>query len=362
MGIGDYIGSQHRISGARGANKAGRNGSFACGHDQCTSNGEGDTRVRILDLSMRTKVPVSQRISHTDPAKYDPWKSIHGGAGQLDFMALLGASSLDTNLIFLHRGILQPKGGIGHHFHNQCEEMFFILDGEAEFTIDGRTSMLKAPAGAPCRAGHSHAIYNRSDEPVQWMNINVGLNRGQYDNFDLGDTRVGAPLDAVPVFMTTRLYRDVLQPVSGKNGGKGAVYYRRALPVGVMRGPWAYMDHVLIPPGASVGNHRHAEVAEFYYVMSGRGIVSIGGLYWVMDEQGTLSAGQQMQQCVEIESAPIVSGDAVPIQLNEVHSFENTGSEPLELMIVGIARETSPSGTQLIDEIDVGEGTGSTAH
>jgi hypothetical protein len=63
-------------------------------------------------------------------------------------MALLDAHSLDTNLFFLHRGVIQPKSGIGAHFHNQCEEMFIIFDGEAQFTIDGRTSLLRGPAGA----------------------------------------------------------------------------------------------------------------------------------------------------------------------------------------------------------------------
>ena len=68
-------------------------------------------------------------------------------------MALLDHTSLDTNLFFLHRGIIQPKSGIGAHFHNQCEEMFVILDGEAQFTVDGRTSVLKGPAGAPVPHG-----------------------------------------------------------------------------------------------------------------------------------------------------------------------------------------------------------------
>ena len=45
--------------------------------------------------------------------------------------------------------------------------MFVILDGEAQFTIDGRTSTLKAPAGAPTLDGHWHAIYNPTDKPVR---------------------------------------------------------------------------------------------------------------------------------------------------------------------------------------------------
>ena len=52
--------------------------------------------------------------------------------------------------------------------------------------------------GAPCRMGHSHAIYNPSDKPVEFMNINVAQIKGHYDAFNLNDARVGAPKDANP--------------------------------------------------------------------------------------------------------------------------------------------------------------------
>ena len=94
-------------------------------------------------------------------------------------MQIFGNQTLDTNLAFMHRGVIAPHSGIGAHFHNQCEEMFIILDGEAQFTIDGRTSLLKGPAGAPDRLGHSHGIYNATDKPVQWINFNVGYDQGR---------------------------------------------------------------------------------------------------------------------------------------------------------------------------------------
>src|SRR5437764_7856482 len=168
----------------------------------------------LLIAPLAAREPLAQRIVHTDPSKYRPSKAVHDGAGALDYMALLDAHSLDTNLYFLHRGIIQPKSGIGAHFHNQCEEMFVILDGEAQFTIDGRTSLLKGPAGAPCRMGHMHAIYNATDKPVQWMNINVSAVKNSYDAFNLNDGRVDAQLDAIPVFMSMRLDRTLLRAAS----------------------------------------------------------------------------------------------------------------------------------------------------
>src|SRR5947207_14385900 len=178
---------------------------------------------------LAAREPLAQRIVHTDPSKYRASRAVHEGAGQLDFTALFDAHAVEPNLQFLHRGVIQPKSSIGAHFHNQCEEMFVILDGEAEFTIDGHTSLLKGPAGAPCRLGHSHGIYNPTDKPVQWMNINVSMAKDQYDAFNLGDTRVGAPLDAIPQFISMRLDRALLRPFEGMHGGKGTAQYPRAL-------------------------------------------------------------------------------------------------------------------------------------
>jgi mannose-6-phosphate isomerase-like protein (cupin superfamily) len=259
--------------------------------------------------------PLTARISHTDPSKYTRSRS-HGSAGDMACMTLLPGNALTTNLDFVHRCQIMPGGGVGHHFHNQCEEMFVIFDGQAEFTIDGRTSVLKGTVGAPVRMGHSHAIYNPSDKPVEFMNINVTAVKSKYDAFNLDDARQNVPKDEIPVFMTMRLDKSLLRPSQAYHGGEGTARYRRALDPSVFLTNWSYMDHLLLPAGASEGLHRHAGIEEVYYVLNGQG-----------------------QAMVNNETAPIAKGDAVPVLLNEAHSFKNTGTEDLEFMIIGIASQ-----------------------
>src|SRR3954453_11540057 len=121
----------------------------------------------LVMCPLLAREPLADRIAHNDPTKYHLSKAVHDGAGQMHYAAMFDEHSLDTNLFFLHRGVIDPKSGIGDHFPNQCEEMFVIFEAEAQFTTAGRTSVVKGPGGPTCPMGHSHAIYNATDKPVQ---------------------------------------------------------------------------------------------------------------------------------------------------------------------------------------------------
>src|SRR6202012_4365943 len=158
-----------------------------------------------------TAQSLKNRVIANDPAKFKQYTAMHGGAGTMGLVPLILSKDMTTNFLYLHSGVINPKSSIGHHFHHTIEEMFVLLSGEAEFTVNGRTSKIKAPALVPCTMGNSHAIYNPSDQPVRWLNFGVSLVKGKGQNFDLGDTRVGAALDPIPVFVSGRLEREKLR-------------------------------------------------------------------------------------------------------------------------------------------------------
>jgi mannose-6-phosphate isomerase-like protein (cupin superfamily) len=113
-----------------------------------------------------------------------------------------------------------------------------------------------------------------------------------------------------------QLDKALLRTVQSYHGGEGAARYRRALDPAVFQTNWSYVDHLLLPPGASDGRHRHPGIEEIYYILNGDG-----------------------EAMVNNETVPIHKGDAVPVLLNEVHSFKNSGPQDLEFMIIGIASQ-----------------------
>jgi mannose-6-phosphate isomerase-like protein (cupin superfamily) len=67
----------------------------------------------------------------------------------------------------------------------------------------------------------------------------------------------------------------------------------------------------VLPAGACVGRHHHLSTEEIYYVLRGRGRMTI-----------------------DAETREVGAGDAVFIPRGAAHTLENTGAEPMTILLV----------------------------
>ena len=67
----------------------------------------------------------------------------------------------------------------------------------------------------------------------------------------------------------------------------------------------------VLPPGCAVTLHHHRQIEEIYYVVEGRGLMTIGD-----------------------EVREVEAGDAIYVPRGSRHTLENTGSEAIRLILV----------------------------
>jgi mannose-6-phosphate isomerase-like protein (cupin superfamily) len=77
----------------------------------------------------------------------------------------------------------------------------------------------------------------------------------------------------------------------------------------------------ILPVGAAVGKHFHRETEEIYYILAGKGEMTVGD-----------------------ETTEVDAGDAVFIPKNHAHTLKNTGNEPMKILLVcGAAHDFNDS-------------------
>ncbi|MEO8886567.1 MAG: cupin domain-containing protein [Mucilaginibacter sp.] len=281
----------------------------------------------------QTATTLKSRIVFNDVTKPRTQTGVHEGAGGMEFTQLFGAGQMTTPFLYLHAGLLNAKSSIGQHFHNTIEEMYVLLSGEAEFTVNGRTAVIKAPAMVPCRMGDSHGIYNYTNQNERWLNFGVSFAKGNNDAFNLGDDRVGVVVDKTPSFIFGRLDPTKLRGAGATYPGTG-VKYRRIMGPEVFKTQWDHVDDVVLPAGVNSGEHTAPDQEEVFYVVKGKGTISNG-----------------------TETADLVQDDAFHSQIGEKLTFVNNGTDDLELLVIGVSN-TPKSIAALANRGGFGRGPG----
>lgn len=98
------------------------------------------------------------------------------------------------------------------------------------------------------------------------------------------------------------------------HGGLGEIGFHRLFGAADFAAPCNFVDYAVLPPGASIGLHRHGDDEELYLVLRGSGTMTRDG-----------------------ETFRVAAGSVVVNRRHGSHGLLNDGDEDLHLFVVEIA-------------------------
>lgn len=111
------------------------------------------------------------------------------------------------------------------------------------------------------------------------------------------------------------------QPISSCHQGAGTIQWLGVLGPEDLQGKHLhFFHHDLLPPGSSIGPHRHEDDEEYYYVVSGHGLMTLD------DRQ-----------------ADVGPGDITAVFPGGRHALENNGNRDLRIILASISERRPDS-------------------
>lgn len=239
-------------------------------------------------------------------------RHVWGGAGVVEMLDVFGPDDFETPLEYIGMGRMSPGSSVGLHRHDTSEACVVVLDGP--LAIAHGETLVEVPTATAtlCCGGESHGILNASTGTRSFLTIGAAHEKGGFEATILGDNLLGAVPSDHWSGLVEPLDVSRLEPTRAHEG-RGEIRFRRVWDHDVFRTNWGFIDHAVLPPGCSVGYHRHETVQECYLILSGSGIMR-----------------------VDDEVSEVHQGDCVPNRLGGSHGIVNHTDEPVALLNVAM--------------------------
>ena len=105
------------------------------------------------------------------------------------------------------------------------------------------------------------------------------------------------------------------QPLPECHHGHGALDWTNVLAAADLAGRHLNFFHDdVLAPGVSIGVHHHSQDEEYYYILSGRGKMTLDG-----------------------ELFPVAAGDITAVYPGGCHGLENDGDEDLRIIVISVS-------------------------
>jgi glyoxylate utilization-related uncharacterized protein len=98
----------------------------------------------------------------------------HDGVGVLKNITLFSKEDFQSPLRFLNYTLLPPGTSIGVHTHGNDEEIYIVLEGEGQMTVEGSTYPVQAGSVILNRPYGSHGLENTGSSEMKVLVFEAG--------------------------------------------------------------------------------------------------------------------------------------------------------------------------------------------
>lgn len=110
----------------------------------------------------------------------------------------------------------------------------------------------------------------------------------------------------------------VLDILDGNHGGIGRLHFRRLIAHEEFVTPIDFVDYTVVPPGSTIGLHKHTANEEIYLIVSGLATVTVEG-----------------------EERQLKSGSIAVVRSGQSHQLVNTGAEAVAMFVIQVRHSRS---------------------
>jgi len=113
-----------------------------------------------------------QRISSRAADFHD--LSMEKSPNGAEFRRIVAGKGYNAIPLEIHETILPPGGAPHPAHHHAGDELFLVMKGRVEVTINGKTTKLGPGGAAYAAGGDEHGIRNAGNEPAQYFVATIG--------------------------------------------------------------------------------------------------------------------------------------------------------------------------------------------
>ncbi len=177
------------------------------------------------------------------------------GGDTVPFTRVFGPADFESDFRWIDLCIIKPGAEINVHGHQIDDEIYFILKGNGVKIVNGEERPVGPGDLVLLRAGGTHGLRNETDQEVHVLVVDLLASLNEDQSFLLRH------VDDVPLV------------IKKAHAGVGTIGVGNFFDPDELGPAWDFVEVVTLPPGSTIGTHKHRGNEEFYYLYQGQGVL-----------------------------------------------------------------------------------------